>query len=196
MNSDAFKEKWKSIITHGWKDDVDYSVRMVTWREFREDLDALLMKEGNLDELRLRLADGKYTKQYADLTLDQLHGLFWLLGEWSVRARSEVPVQKGLGGESRMGFARNALVRFDRQPMGIDEVKALMRAAVGPPDGLPAKVGDVFRFEYEYGGGLNFFERAVSRIDGSGPDDQVHFSDGSFTSQKNLVGVKKIKEGT
>ena len=74
------------------------------------------------DELGL----GKYTKGYANLTDKQLHGLLWLLGEWSCRADHDGSVK---GGHARGQAALKALRSFNRNPFTLDEAQELMRDA-------------------------------------------------------------------
>lgn len=74
------------------------------------------------DELQL----GKYTKGYANLTDEQLHGLLWLLGEWSCRADHDGSVK---GGHARGQAALKALRSFNRNPFTLEEAQELMRDA-------------------------------------------------------------------
>lgn len=84
-----------------------------------------------LDRPNLRL--GKYTRCYSELTSDQLNGLLWLLGEWSGRVRYNRSLGKNAGGR-RGQAAIDALQEFRRDPIGLEEVKALMRKAAGGID--------------------------------------------------------------
>jgi hypothetical protein len=69
---------------------------------------------------REKLRMGKYTRAYARLTSDELEGLLWLLGEWSVRRD---------GGHPRADVALEALRNFSHEPLTLEEVYPLMRAA-------------------------------------------------------------------
>jgi hypothetical protein len=57
----------------------------------------------SIDREKLRM--GKYTRRFADYTPDELEGLLWLLGEWTVR---------GDNGHRRSIAARKALLSRDR----------------------------------------------------------------------------------
>ena len=82
------------------------------------------MKKLCIDRVDLRL--GKYTNRYHELTSEQLHGLLWLLGEWSCRVREDGTI----GARKARGKAAiEALREFHHRPLTIDEVKALMRSA-------------------------------------------------------------------
>ena len=59
----------------------------------------------SIDRGALRM--GKYTRSFDNLTTDQLHGLLWLLGEWTIR---------GDNGHPRSEAAREALKLFGREP--------------------------------------------------------------------------------
>jgi len=63
---------------------------------------------------------GKYTRGFDKLTTDQLHGLLWLLGEWTVR---------GDNGHPRSEAARAALKEFNQAPLTLEEAHELMRNA-------------------------------------------------------------------
>ena len=76
----------------------------------------------NRQELKL----GKYTRGYADLTSDQLTGLLWLLGEWSCRVHSDGSLGAN---KNRAKVALETLQKFHREPLGREEVMALMRDA-------------------------------------------------------------------
>ena len=81
-------------------------------------------QELTLDRNHLNL--GKYTKRYAELTPDQLTGLLWLLGEWSCRVRPD----GSLGcNKNRAKVALETLQKFHKEPLGREEVRALMREA-------------------------------------------------------------------
>lgn len=82
------------------------------------------MSKLKISRKRLRL--GKYTHGYENLTSEQLHGLLWLLGEWSCRANRDGSVD---GCHPRARGALHALVWFRVRPLDIDEAKALMRGA-------------------------------------------------------------------
>jgi len=69
-----------------------------------------------LDRERLRM--GKYTRGYAGLTADQLEGLLWLLGEWTIR---------GDNGHRRSIAARKALLSRDR--FTLEEAHEVIRNA-------------------------------------------------------------------
>lgn len=69
---------------------------------------------------RETLRMGKYTRGFDKLTTDQLHGLLWLLGEWTVR---------GDNGHPRSTAAREALKTFNDKPCTLEEVHELMRGA-------------------------------------------------------------------
>ena len=69
---------------------------------------------------RENLRQGKYTRAYKDLTSDQLEGLLWLLGEWAIRHGGNHP---------RAEAAQKALLEFSNTPLGIEEVKSLIRKA-------------------------------------------------------------------
>lgn len=75
---------------------------------------------------RQELRRGKYTSGYDKLTSDQLHGLLWLLGEWSCRAHADGTLSAN---RPRGEAARRALCRFPRDPLTLEEAKALMRKA-------------------------------------------------------------------
>jgi hypothetical protein len=78
----------------------------------------------NVEREKLRL--GKYTSGYEKLTPEQLQGLLWLLGEWSCRADEDGTLRANKG---RAEAARKALCRFTRNPLTVDEARALMREA-------------------------------------------------------------------
>ena len=78
------------------------------------------MDDDNIILNREELKSGKYTSAYADLAPDQMEGLLWLLGEWSVRGDSDHP---------RAQVAKKALLEFSHSPLTCDEVRALMRDA-------------------------------------------------------------------
>jgi len=82
------------------------------------------MKELTLDRESLRL--GKYTNCYANLTPLQLEGLLWLLGEWSCRVRPDGSLGAN---KNRARVALEKLQSFHREPIGLEEVKVLMREA-------------------------------------------------------------------
>ena len=83
------------------------------------------MDQITLDRERLRL--GKYFGRYAKLTSDQMYGLLWLLGEWSIRADEEEG--KYIGNEARSIAARKALLEFHMKPLTLDQAMRLMRDA-------------------------------------------------------------------
>ena len=72
----------------------------------------------SIDRETLRM--GKYTRSFDKLTTDQLHGLLWLLGEWTIR---------GDNGHPRSEAAREALKLFGRNPLTIDEAHEVIRKA-------------------------------------------------------------------
>jgi hypothetical protein len=82
------------------------------------------MSDLSIDREALRR--GKYTAKYADLTAEQLHGLLWLLGEWSSRA---TPEGDYAGSASRAFAARTALLDFHRHPLTSAQVRSLMQAS-------------------------------------------------------------------
>lgn len=69
---------------------------------------------------REELGFGKYTNAYAGISSDQMEGLLWLLGEWSIRGDIDHP---------RAQAAKKALLEFSHSPLTRDEVGALMRGA-------------------------------------------------------------------
>lgn len=74
-----------------------------------------------LDRPSLQL--GKYTRAYANLSPEQLQGLLWLVGEWSVRAQTNHY-------HPRAKAALRLLTDFGSEPLTLEQVKAEMRAAV------------------------------------------------------------------
>jgi hypothetical protein len=84
-----------------------------------------------LDREDLRL--GKYTSSYADLTDDQLMGLLWFVGEFSIRDAGDHVPRGDSSYEKRRAAALNGIHGFRRKPMGLDEVRACIRAAVREP---------------------------------------------------------------
>jgi hypothetical protein len=84
--------------------------------------------ENGLALSRKELKLGKYTSGYDKLTSDQFQGLLWLLGEWSCRAQEDGTLTANKG---RAYAARKALMEFTRNPLTLDEVRALMRKAAG-----------------------------------------------------------------
>ena len=83
---------------------------------------------------RKSLRLGKYTNRFADLTSDQLNGLLWLVGEFSSRAvPDEFKVEEQVGGMRRWAAALNAMASFGNRPLGLEEVRALMRQAAFEP---------------------------------------------------------------
>jgi hypothetical protein len=70
---------------------------------------------------------GKYTSGFEKMTIEQVMGLLWLLGEWSCRDES-LPVEPSeTKGHRRKATARNALLEFCRKKLTLEEVKQLMR---------------------------------------------------------------------
>ena len=70
----------------------------------------------SIDRETLRM--GKYTRRFADLTTDQLNGLLWLLGEWTIR---------GDNGHRRSIAARKALLSGQR--FTLEEAHEVIRNA-------------------------------------------------------------------
>lgn len=76
-------------------------------------------------ELRDQLRLGKYTRQFADMTGDEIMGLLWLLGEYTVRAepikvRDPVPYP----GDRRRITAHNGLLHG---PYSLERTRRLIR---------------------------------------------------------------------
>lgn len=70
---------------------------------------------------------GKYSSWAADLSVDQIIAILWLIGEWSVRTDPE-PVDPSLSkGERRAQTARNLLLQFRQRKMTLEEVTEAMR---------------------------------------------------------------------
>lgn len=57
---------------------------------------------------------------------------------------------------------------------------------------MSAKVGDIYSFDYPNDPQFDCVLTVV-RVLGQGPEDTVFFNDQSRSKQKDLVGVKKIK---
>lgn len=69
---------------------------------------------------------GKYTRGFDKLSSEQLEGLLWLIGEWSVRSSLEDP----MGYHPRSKAAFKAMLEFKRKPLTREEAMALMRESV------------------------------------------------------------------
>lgn len=93
--------------------------------------------------VRESLRLGKYTSGYAELSAEQLEGPLWLLGEWSIRVRTDGT----LGANKRRAQAAlDALRTFHRRPLTREQVRSLMcYAAAGrrPPE-ADAPFGDEY----------------------------------------------------
>jgi len=80
-------------------------------------------------EFRNRLAEGKYTRRYANLNDDHLVGLLWLLGEFACRSSVHEfdHLDTAPGGQKRKFGALRALISFDTNPMTEDEARSYIQ---------------------------------------------------------------------
>jgi hypothetical protein len=76
----------------------------------------------DLAPLRERIANGKYTRWAKDITMEELVGMLWLVGEYGVRAPNQ-DLQDLYGGERRRAIAHNLLVRFRYEPLPFETVR-------------------------------------------------------------------------
>lgn len=60
------------------------------------------MPHNDMDRMRAELANGKYTRWAAELSIDQLVGALWLLGEFSTRARADDYPWEAIGFAAKM----------------------------------------------------------------------------------------------
>lgn len=67
---------------------------------------------------REELKFGKYTRSYAKLSSEQMEGLLWLLGEWTIRGDNDHP---------RSVAAKKALLEFHQEPLSKQQVHELIR---------------------------------------------------------------------
>lgn len=117
--------------------------------------------------------------------------------------RTEVDYQK-----AKLKTNRSAIIRARRQMLEIkqevasiakevrqelieylreyEEAKQLVKKS-----SVPAKLGDVYYFEYSNN---SVFNRTLTvvKVSGSNPDDMVFFDDHTHAKQKDLVQVKKL----
>jgi len=101
----------------------------------REELEQHPCDPGLPTMIYAALSNGKYTKWMAELSLGQLNGLLWLVGEFAARSSAdEFPCDdKSYPGDRRKYGALAALARFRREPMTLDQVLAYIRSTVRPP---------------------------------------------------------------
>ncbi len=81
---------------------------------------------------RNKLADGKYTRRYANLNDDHLVGLLWLLGEFACRSNVHEfdHLDTAVGGQQRKFGALRALIDFDTNPMTEDEARSYIQQCI------------------------------------------------------------------
>lgn len=121
------KEDIKVAIDVVW-DLCTWAYRGANPMESIEQHEINIQKKGPKDLLtidREKLRFGKYTRGYSELSSEQLNGLLWLLGEWSCRSSLSDP----MGSHWRSKFAFEALLKFSRKPLTLNDVTALMRKA-------------------------------------------------------------------
>jgi hypothetical protein len=97
---------------------------------------------GVMVTLRDRLADGKYTKKFSNLSDDELAGLLWLVGEFAVRASAtDYRIEDArYRAERRKIGALRAIVDFHRAPMGVDDVRRYIRDCLNQDDTIEIPV--------------------------------------------------------
>ena len=80
------------------------------------------MPQNDMDRMRAELAIGKYTRWAAELSIDQLVGALWILGEFSTRARADDYSLEGhVAGERRKVAALRCLADIKHRPMTVDD---------------------------------------------------------------------------
>lgn len=84
----------------------------------------------SVDNFRVRLAEGKYTRWARNLTLDQIEAVLWLVGEFGIRSSIEDhPLLNELppGGSRRRVVALRGLIECQHRPMTFGDMLKYMR---------------------------------------------------------------------